>query len=114
MPTPKLQGTTVAGLILNWNQTISVQQSLRTLHVGVGSGQVPSEQVPCQHGVTISSGIGVVRPDSSTQDSPGLTEAVSPIPRHPDPLMLTTLATDAARHIRRVRAVLEVIAASCR
>ena len=35
MPTPKLQRTTVAGFILNWNQTVSVQQSLCTFHLGL-------------------------------------------------------------------------------
>src|SRR5215218_5034178 len=65
--------TTVPGVLLNGNQTISVKQSLCTFHVCLGSGQVPSEQLPCRHGVTISSGIAVVRPDSSTQDSLGLT-----------------------------------------
>jgi hypothetical protein len=45
MPTPKPQRPTVARLILNWDQTILVQQSLGTFHVGLGSGQSASEEL---------------------------------------------------------------------
>jgi hypothetical protein len=45
MPTPKLQRTTVAGLILNWNQTISIKQSLCAFHVGLGSGQPAAKEL---------------------------------------------------------------------
>jgi hypothetical protein len=45
MPTPKLQRTTVAALILNWNQTISVQQSLCAFHVRLRSGQLATEEL---------------------------------------------------------------------
>jgi hypothetical protein len=43
MATPKLQRTSVARIILNRNQTVSVQQSLCTFHLGLGSGQVTAE-----------------------------------------------------------------------
>jgi hypothetical protein len=58
VPTPKLQRTTMAGLILNWNQTISVQQILRVFHIGLGNGQPASEELADSHAVTISVGIG--------------------------------------------------------
>jgi hypothetical protein len=60
---PKLQRTTVTGLILNGNQTISVQQSLCAFHIGLGSGQLATEELADgPHTVTISLGIGGVQP----------------------------------------------------
>jgi hypothetical protein len=35
----------VAGPILNWNQTISVQQSLGAFHIGLRRSQVASEEL---------------------------------------------------------------------
>jgi hypothetical protein len=45
MPTPKLQRTPVARRILNWNQTISAQQSLCAFHVGLSSDQPASKKL---------------------------------------------------------------------
>jgi hypothetical protein len=45
MPTPKFQCTAMAGPILNWNQTVSVQQRLCAFHVGLGSSQAASEKL---------------------------------------------------------------------
>ena len=72
MPTPKLQCTTVARPILNWNQTISVQQSLCAFHVGLASCQLAGEKLAGgAHHVTISPAFGVMRPESTDAGPPG-------------------------------------------
>jgi hypothetical protein len=58
----------MAGLILNWNQTISVQQILRVFHIGLGNGQPASEELADPHAVTISLGIGGCSQNQAPQD----------------------------------------------